>query len=74
MDLKSALLKIIDEEGLKEVILVEVMDGMLKPKLEEFAKDSSNPYDDALVAMLYPILREGVKAGLDKLQEAAESP
>lgn len=58
MDVKSVLIKLIDEEGLKSFILVDLLDGKLKAKLDELVLASDNKLDDSLVALIYPMLRD----------------
>lgn len=58
MDVKALLLKVIDEDGLKDLILVDLLDGQLKKKLDELAAASDNKLDDSLVALVYPMLRD----------------
>lgn len=66
MDLKKVLVKVIDEQGLKSVLLEEVLDGVVKVKLDQIVADSSNAFDDALLAMVYPMIREAVALALEK--------
>lgn len=57
------------EGPLKAFILEDVMAKAVKGALDKFVADSSNPYDDALVAMLWPLLEQAAKDGLEKLAE-----
>ncbi len=52
-DVKAVLLKRVDLKGL---LIEDVLQGVIKAALEKFVKDTSNPYDDTLEAMLYPLL------------------
>lgn len=72
MDAKSfgkALLKRVDVRGL---VVEDLMLGLVKAKLEEIVKDSSNSFDDAAFAMVWPMLEKGVKEGLDALLKQVE--
>lgn len=53
IDVKAILLKRVDLKGL---LIEDVLQGVIKAALEKFVKDTSNPYDDALEGMLYPML------------------
>jgi len=66
LDAKAIALKIIDEEGLKSLLLVDVADGVIKAKLDELVQSSENSLDDALVAMIYPLVRDAVEQFLDE--------
>lgn len=66
MDIKPLLLKVIDEQGLKDVILKDLLDGVVKAKLDELAAASDNKLDDSLVALVYPMLREVASKFLDE--------
>lgn len=65
-EIGAILLKRVDVKGL---ICEDIMLGMVKEKLEEIVKDSSNAFDDAAFQMLWPLLEKGVSEGLDKLLE-----
>lgn len=58
LDAKSALLKVLDEDGLISLVVDDVLDGVVKAKLEELVQSSDNSLDDALLAMIYPVIRE----------------
>jgi hypothetical protein len=73
MSAKEVLFKILDEEGLKSVILEDLMDGQLKAKLDELVASSENSIDDALVAMVYPLLREEAAKFLDEKLAAMQA-
>lgn len=72
MDAKTIALKVIDEAGLRSLILEDLLDGVVKVKLDELVAKTDNSLDDALVAMIYPLIREEVAkffdAQLAKLQ------
>ena len=53
MDIKKVLLDAIDLEKLVAGLLVEG----LEPALKKVVADSSNPVDDAIMAMVYPPLK-----------------
>lgn len=77
MDYKSVLSKLIDEKGLMSLIMDDVLEGVVKKKLDELVLDSENKLDDALVGMIYPILKEEMEKFLsEKMAEllAPEAP
>ena len=43
-------------------LMADVLDEILEPILEEFVADSANPYDDMLLAAIYPVLEKELKA------------
>ena len=63
------LLSRIDIEGL----VADVLSKLAKPKLDELVAKSDNKIDDVVYATLWPLVemavKEGVKAGLDKLKD-----
>lgn len=71
MDIKEILADIIDEDGLKRLVLEKLMDEVIKGKLDELVQKSDNTLDDALVSMIYPLLREEVSKQVDKLMAKA---
>ena len=73
MSAKEVLFKILDEEGLKSVVLEDLMDNVLKAKLDELAAGTENSIDDALVAMVYPLLREEAQKFLDEKLAALQA-
>ena len=44
----------------------DTIDEILEPVLQGFVADSSNPYDDLLLAAIYPVLERELK---DKVEE-----
>lgn len=66
MDPKVILLKLLDEQGLKDFVLVDVLDGIVKKKLDELVLSSDNALDDALLAMIYPVVKDAVAKILDE--------
>lgn len=63
MDVKALVLKHVDVAGLA----VDLIEMAVKPKLEELAKDTATPIDDALVAWLVPALKDAVVAYAKKV-------
>lgn len=63
------LKKVLSYVNLKGLVVEWVMREVVKGKLDEIAKDSANPYDDAAVAFIYPLLEDAVSKALDKLEE-----
>lgn len=75
MDYKSALSKVIDEQGLVSLICDDLMDGVIKAKLDELVQKSDNSLDDAIVAMVYPIVRDEAKKFIEaQLAKMAPEP
>lgn len=72
MDAKKIILKLIDEQGLMSFVKDDLFDGVVLAKLQELAKKTDNSLDDALVAMIYPIMKDSVvkvlEAELEKLK------
>jgi hypothetical protein len=66
MDIKAAVIARFGEP-MKAFVLDDVMAGVVKAELDKFVKDSSNPYDDALSAVLWPLLDKAVRDQVDKL-------
>lgn len=66
MDAKKVALKLIDEEGLKAFLLDDVLDGIVKAKLDELTQSTEITLDDAVVAMVYPIVRDAVSKYIDE--------
>lgn len=58
--------EILKEEIKVDQFLIRMMKEIVKPKLDEFVADTSNPYDDILVAALYPILEKEIE---EKIKE-----
>ena len=71
MDVKEILAMVLDEDGVKKLALEKLMDEIIKGKLDELVQKSDNTLDDALVAIVYPVLREEVEKQIDKLMAKA---
>ncbi len=56
-ELKEILAKRVDWKGM---LLEDIMDGVIKGKLDELVQKSENTIDDAVVNLVYPLLREEV--------------
>jgi len=67
-DVLKLVLKSIDEKQLTEAVLNE----LVKPALEKVVKDSSNPIDDAVLAMAWPIVEKSIVEGVNALIEKVE--
>lgn len=50
-----------------EGLLVDVLNEVLKPALDKMVADSANPYDDMMVAALYPVLDKEIKEKISEL-------
>lgn len=72
MDLKAAAIARF-AEPVKAFIIEDIAVGVVKAKLEEFVKDSSNPYDDALMGMLWPLMEKALRDAADKLSEGVSA-
>jgi hypothetical protein len=70
MDWKEVLVKRVDVKGL---LVEDVLRGLIKGKLEEIVKDTSNPFDDSLLTFVYPLLEEAVAKAVDELVEKANA-
>lgn len=68
MGLKEVLLKYIKID-LKGLVIDYVMESVVKPKLESIVNDTSNPYDNMLVAYVYPLLKEAALKGVEDLED-----
>lgn len=66
LDVKKSLLKVIDEDGLVSFIGDDILAGVIKAKLQQIVSDTSNPFDDMLLSVVYPKLEEAVMAYLIK--------
>lgn len=55
--LKKMLKERIDLSG----VVVDVLDEILEPALEKVVADTSNPFDDMIMATVYPVLSEKIK-------------
>ena len=64
---KAKVLEILARNLNLSGLVGDVLDEILEPILEGFVADSSNPYDDMLLAALYPVLEKELKAKLDEL-------
>lgn len=73
MSAKEVLFKVLDEEGLKSLLLDDILDGKVKAKLDEMVADSENSLDDALLAMVYPVIREEAAKFLDEKLAALQA-
>lgn len=70
MEWKEVLVKRVDVKGL---LVEDVLRGVVKAKLEEIVKDTSNPFDDSLMTFVYPLLEEAVAKAIDELVAKANA-
>ena len=79
--MKKELLKILADNVNLKGIAYDMIDEVLEEALKKVVADSSNPFDDMLMASVYPILEKEVKKLIDehldldkllKLDEVAE--
>ena len=66
MDIKEAAIKRF-AEPLRGFLVEDILAGAIKEKLDEVVADTSNPYDNAMVDLLYPMLQKAVADKLDEL-------
>lgn len=72
LDPKAIAAKLIDEEGLKSFIAEDLLDGVVKAELDKLVLKTDNSLDDALVSMIFPIVKDAVMKFVDeKLAELA---
>jgi hypothetical protein len=74
MDSKEILLKILDEQGVKSLIIDDVLDGIVKAKLDELVLDTENTLDDSLVEMIYPMVKAAVSDWLQSQIDELNPP
>ena len=67
MDVKEVLTKYVQVD-MKGLAIDWLMDEVLKSKLDEIVKDSSNPYDDMLLSYVYPMLRDAASKAVEGLE------
>ena len=68
--MKEELVKILLKNISIEGIVVDGIDLVLEPALKKVVADSANPFDDMLMASVYPILEKELKEMLaEKLAE-----
>jgi len=60
LDPKLIAAKLLDEEGLKSFVADDILDGVIKTKLDELVASSENSLDDALAEMIYPVVKSAV--------------
>lgn len=63
MDYKAVLLKRVDLKGL---VIEDILQGLVKAKLDEIVKDSSNSFDDMLMTFVYPEIEKAVVKWADE--------
>lgn len=61
-ELAAVVLKRVDVKGL---LVEDVLRGVVKAKLEQIVQDTTNTFDDAMFAMVYPLLEDAVVKWLD---------
>ena len=59
--MKKELLKILADNVNLKGIAYDMIDEVLEEALKKVVADSSNPFDDMLMASVYPILEKEVK-------------
>lgn len=73
---KAKILAIVNKNLNIGGLFADTLDEVLEPVLRKFVADSANPYDDMLMAAIYPVLekelKEYVAEQLNKLFEAEE--
>lgn len=75
LDPKEIAAKLLDEEGLRSFLGDDILDGVIKVKLDELVESSENSLDDAIVEMIYPVVKAAVMDYIDgKLNELQPDP
>ena len=74
MRTKEILTTLIDEEGFLRLVGDELLDKVIKGKLDELAKSTDTAIDDAMVAMIYPPLKAAVMDYLSGKAEELSAP
>ncbi len=67
MAVKDLVVKYVDLEGLA---VEGILEGMVFVKLDEIVLDSKNTLDDAMVAMIKPLIKSYVAEQIQKLKAA----
>ena len=68
MNVKEVILKYVKVD-LKGLLVDYVMEVVVKAKLEAIVKDTSNPYDDMMLAYVYPMLKDAAEKAVVDLEE-----
>jgi hypothetical protein len=68
-DLGKVVLKSIDEKAL----VAGALESVLEPALKKLVADTTNPFDDALLAMVYPQLKAYLLEEVEKLVAKIEA-
>lgn len=66
MDFKEKALKILKDNVNLQGIAFDVIDDVLEEALKKVVADSSNPFDDMLMASVYPVLEKELKELIEK--------
>lgn len=66
MEWAKELLKYVN---LKGIVVEWVLKQIVKPKLEQIVKDTSNPFDDSLLVFVYPLIEESAVKAVDELEK-----
>lgn len=73
---KAKVLEIVKQNINLGGLVADTLDEILEPALLKLVKSTSNPFDDALMATVYPLLekelKELVEAGVNKLFDKLE--
>lgn len=72
MDAKQIGQMLLNRIDVKGLLIDDLMVGFVKEKLEKVVADSANSFDDAALAMLWPLLEKAMRDGADKLIEKVE--
>lgn len=63
---KKKLVEILFKNFNYKGLIFDVLDEALEPALKKVVEDSSNPFDDMLMASVYPILEKELKEYIEK--------
>ena len=63
---KKKLVEILFKNFNYKGLIFDALDEALEPALKKVVEDSSNPFDDMLMASVYPILEKELKEYIEK--------
>lgn len=69
---KKKLVEILFKNFNYKGLIFDALDEALEPALKKVVEDSSNPFDDMLMASVYPILEKELKEYIEKKLDLKE--
>lgn len=66
IDVKKAILKVVDEQGLKSLVLDDLVDGELKPEFDKLVAQIPFAPIQELIKPLFAVGRGALEAAIDK--------